>query len=338
MKFLLIITFVLVVLIMTVGCMSESDTAGDDVVFQIALIGDIPRLGDMAIEPDLQPFHNLRDSINASGVEFIIHDGDFKSGASPCSDEYFERWLGMIGSFDAPFFMIFGDNEWTDCWRDGAGGYDPLERLDRLRDMFFSKPVSKGRRTMPLERQSDSTVDPRFRIFRENIRWTHGNVMFLGLNVQGSYDNFGRTPVMDNEYRLRKEAVIAYMRETFDLAKQKGNNGIMVTIQANPRFERRADDTTPDAYSDFLSALHDETLAFDGKPVILVHGDSHYFRIDKPMYGSRSKRRIENFTRVETFGAPDNHWILCTINPSDPNLFRFEQRIIKENLIDHLGK
>ncbi|MDO8846103.1 MAG: hypothetical protein Q7U98_15805 [Methylicorpusculum sp.] len=45
-----------------------------------------------------------------------------------------------------------------------------------------------------------------------------------------------------------------------------------------------------------------------GKPVVLAHGDSHYFRINKPLLGSKSRRRIENIMHVETFGADDVHW------------------------------
>lgn len=42
------------------------------------------------------------------------------------------------------------------------------------------------------------------------------------------------------------------------------------------------------------------TIAF-GKPVAYVHGDSHYFRIDKPLLDANGIRAL-NFTRVETFG------------------------------------
>jgi hypothetical protein len=37
------------------------------------------------------------------------------------------------------------------------------------------------------------------------------------------------------------------------------------------------------------------------RPVAYVHGDSHYMRVDKPFLDARG-RRLENFTRVETFG------------------------------------
>jgi hypothetical protein len=81
-----------------------------------------------------------------------------------------------------------------------------------------------------------------------------------------------------------------------------------------------------------LAALEQETVAF-GKPVVLVHGDSHYFRIDKPL--TRGGRRLENFTRVETFGNPDVHWLRVTVDPNDPNVFTFRQQIVRNNLVKH---
>lgn len=50
---------------------------------------------------------------------------------------------------------------------------------------------------------------------------------------------------------------------------------------------------------------------------------------------TRSGRRIENFTRVETFGSPDVHWLRATVDFHDPNLFSFRPEIVKQNLVDH---
>src|SRR6187200_2717305 len=57
-----------------------------------------------------------------------------------------------------------------------------------------------------------------------------------------------------------------------------------------------------------------------GRPVAVVHGDSHYFRIDKPFLDAQG-RRLENFTRVETFGDHqengdnDVHWLRVDVDP-----------------------
>ena len=87
-------------------------------------------------------------------------------------------------------------------------------------------------------------------------------------------------------------------------------------------------------YDSFIAALEKETLAF-GKPVVYVHGDTHIFRIDKPLVGRQSQRIIENFTRVATFGHPDTHWVRATIDPSDPNVLRFRQETVQANRVSH---
>ncbi len=46
--------------------------------------------------------------------------------------------------------------------------------------------------------------------------------------------------------------------------------------------------TLTDGFHDFLVALRAQVIAF-GKPVAYVHGDSHYFRVDKPLLDSTGK-------------------------------------------------
>lgn len=302
--------------------------------FDFALIGDIPRIGDSALEPDLEPFLRLRDEINkAKGIRFVIHNGDYKTGGSECSDENMDRWHDLCNTFTDPFLYIVGDNEWTDCHRRKCGAYNPVERLDALRKKFYSTPFALGERgrNLYLTRQSETTNDSRFEIFSENFRWVYKNVMFVGLNVQGSNNNY----VGDiQEFTLRNEACNAFLQESFELAKKKANLGIMIIIQASmPQFERISNDVPCEGFESFVSVLTQQTIAFQ-KPVVLVNGDSHYFRIDKPMYDTNG-RRIENFTRVETFGAPDVHWVRVHVDFRNPNIFIFNQQIVKDNLVGH---
>jgi hypothetical protein len=106
----------------------------------------------------------------------------------------------------------------------------------------------------------------------------------------------------------------------------------MVIQQADLNFNNEqhlADIRSWDAFADYVRALTNETLGFSGQ-VALVHGDSHYFKLDKPLNGP-SGGVLANFTRVETFGARNTHWVSATIDPSDPNLFEFEARIVPAN-------
>jgi hypothetical protein len=285
--------------------------------FEVALIGDLPYTPQEETQ-----FPNLIADINRSKAAFVIHDGDIKGGGVPCTNELLLNRRTLYQTFRPPFVLVPGDNEWTDCHRTGS---DPIEQLNQVRKVFFGTEFSLGQTVLKLDRQSS---DPKFAAYRENVRWTYGPVLFVGLHIVGSNNNLGRTPEMDKEFQARNKANLAWLQSSFAIAKAKNLSGIMLVIQANPGFDLPPEKRT--GFNAFLDALRPEVTQF-GKPVVLVHGDSHYFRLDKPLVDARD-RRVMNFTRVETFGTPDVHWVKAIIDPSDPNLFRFEPILIKENL------
>jgi predicted phosphodiesterase len=341
--------------LMLPGCdIPQEENEAQDGRFQFALIGDMPYDGRQEKE-----FAQLMSEIDSADLAFVIHAGDFwgdglmwketTKGLPPCSDETIQNRLDLAKSSRHPFILVLGDNDWTDCHRAKPRAYDPLERLAKLRELFFQGDRSLGQHTVHLTHQSE---DSRYGKYRENLRWTYGNVLFVTLHMVGSNNNLGRTPEMDEEYAERNAADLAWMQEAFDLAKRNGNKAIMVIAHANPRFEntwpaklqkrymlqglgiKPPEESRSTGFDDFLMELEDETLAF-GKPVVYVHGDTHTFRVDKPLVGSTSGRMIENFTRVEVFGWKNTHWIRAIVDPNDPNVFQFRQQIVQENLVEH---
>lgn len=368
-KSTLIVSYIMLLL---AGCASVQEERGiQDSRFEFALIGDMPY--DARTEKE---FSNVMKEINAADLAFVAHNGDFwgdgifwiekagpelelqrapfvfVGGAPPCSDEAFQDRLGLAQSSIPPFILTPGDNEWADCHRAKPRTYDPVERLTKLRQMFFQGDQSLGRRTMRLTRQSE---DARYSKFRENVRWTYRDVLFVTLHTIGSNNNLGRTPEMDAEYSERNAANLAWMKQAFDLAARSGSKAIMIIAQANPGFENSWTPSMQQRYmlsalgfkapqtrratgfDEFLTALEKETVAF-GKPVVYVHGDTHMFRVDQPLVGAKSGRVIENFTRVETFGFPDTHWVRAIVDPRDPNVFSFRQEIVKKNLVQHWSR
>ncbi len=167
----------------------------------------------------------------------------------------------------------------------------------------------------------------------------------------GKNNNLGRMRGGDAEYQYRNAANLVWLRQAFDLARREGSRAIALIIHANPLLEsgltpllKKTRQTTPTSknppgYGGFLAALGNETLAF-AKPVVLLHGDTHHFRIDKPMFARVGKRRrvIENFTRIESFGCPDAHWVCIIVDPNDPNVFTFKQKIVRENIVCRRGQ
>ena len=171
----------------------------------------------------------------------------------------------------------------------------------------------------------------------------------MTLNVQGSCNNLCDIAPDPAEFQARNQANIAWLRETFALAKARRSAAVMIVAQADPGWDlsdvTRAPlrdpktlaetDGLPDGFQEYLLALRDEVIAFK-KPVAYVNGDSHYFRTDRPFLDSLG-RRLENFTRVETFGdnqANDNNdvnWLKVFVNPRSREVFSYQAQIVPSN-------
>jgi hypothetical protein len=315
--------------------------------YTIGLFGDMPynALGR-------SQYPNLLADINQSNVAFSIFDGDLKAGGDgPCSDSLYSTSIANFNTLRRPLIWLPGDNDWTDCWgRYGPSQQpyaDPIERLDYERQQFDSTNQSLGQKTLTLTRESSE--GSQHAIYSENVRWVYGPVVYLGLDVQGSNDNYPyhdtdaenpTAPVRSDaeirrqrdEETARKAANLHWLDDGFAYAKQIGAKGILIDWQADPNFNNEQQLTNPhdwDAFPDYVNALQSETETFRGQ-VALVHGDSHYFKIDKPL-SDPNGGVLANFTRVETFGARNTHWVSATIDPNDPNLFVFEPRVVAAN-------
>jgi hypothetical protein len=329
-------TILLILIAVYAGIAKEDENEGGGESYTIAFFGDMPynALGRAQ-------YPNLLADINASHVAFSVFDGDLKAGGDgPCTDALYTTALANFNKLKEPLIWLPGDNDWTDCWgRYGPSTLpysDPLERLTFERILFASTSQSLGQKTLTLTRQAPA--------YPENVRWKFGPVVYLGLNVQGSNDNYPYAGV-DGETRsaseiarqraeegARKAANLAWLHEGFQYASRVRARGVIVIWQADLNFnnEQHLTDTRSwDALPDYANALGNEALAFHGQ-VALVHGDSHYFKMDKPLNGP-SGGVLANFTRVETFGARNTHWVSARVDPSDANLFLFEPRIVPQN-------
>ena len=309
----------LVLVLLTVG------PARSEPVFTFVALGDMPY---GPAEKSYPPFERLIGAVNAAAPAFTLHVGDIKSGGTPCSDEEFRNQLAFMNSFDAPLVYTPGDNEWTDCHRERAGGFDPLERLETLRRMFFTKPESLGRTKMPLEWQP--AVHGGAARYVENSRWTRDGVQFVTVHVVGSNNGFEtRDRAAAEEYFDRSDANRLWLEDTFHRAGQEDAAAMVVVFHADP-----FNVTTPwskfPAHSGFAGiakALMEGAVAF-GKPVLLIHGDSHVFIIDKPftfrdLGGQKGRGVIQNLTRLQVFGAADVHAVEVSVTPGESNPFAF---------------
>jgi hypothetical protein len=327
----------------TVGSHGEHDKGPK--AYAIGLWGDFP-YSDLQATTGVP---NLIADMNSQNLAFTAHDGDLKSGSSECTDSVYTQALAYLNSLRAPAAFTPGDNDWTDC--DRTPGYSSLERLDHERALLFSTPKSFGQHRIKQEVQATplclSVSGPAPCV--ENRRWTLGGVTYATINIQGSCNNLCDTAPDPAEFAARNQADIVWMQQTFDEARAKHSAAVMLITQADPGFDlsdvTRAPlrdpktlaqtDGQPDGFVAFLTALRDQVIDFR-RPVAYVHGDSHYFRLDKPFLDSAG-RRLENFTRVETFGDHqengdnDVHWLKVRVDPSSREVFSYETEIVPGN-------
>lgn len=308
--------------------------------FAFGLWGDLP----YAKSKDKEKIPALLESMNASDIAFSIFDGDIKDGGSKCTDDVYSDAEKMFNALKKPVVYIPGDNEWTDCHRTNNDGYDPLERLAYIRKTLFAKPESFGQMTMPLEHQGKINEK-----FVENTRFENESIIFLGLNVPGSNNNkvlddkectnkSARTPAMcaigNQEFEERDAANIAFLKDTFKLARDKNAPGLVIAWQGDPGFDlpetedvNERDYPSYSGYTNFLNALVAETEAYNGQ-VLIVHGDTHFFKLDKPLYSPT--KVLPNLTRVQTFGSPSIHWVRVSVDLTSPHIFTVNPVIVKQ--------
>jgi hypothetical protein len=300
--------------------------------YTFGLWGDMPyaKAGDNTKLPAVLA------SINRADLAFSIYDGDIKDGSSACTDSIYTDALAMFGQMKRPVVYIPGDNEWTDCHRLNNGGMDALERLAHIRKVMYPTLASLGQVTMPLTHQGKAAGEA----YVENVRFSHGPVVFVGLNMPGSNNNVilnakecsnksARKPAQcdaaNAEYLERDNANVAWLEQSFQQAKKTAARGVVVVVQGDPGFDlpetEDFDESTLPAvsgYRNFMNQLGKQTAAFAGE-VLFVHGDTHSFKLDKPLYSPG--KVLTNFTRIETFGSPNLHWVQVSVDPKAATLF-----------------
>ena len=316
-------------------------------VVSYAFIGDVP-YEPRSPQTALSLMPALIGSINAdANVTRAVHVGDIKSGSTKCTDAWFESIAGQFATFSDPLVYSIGDNEWTDCHRANNGGYNPLNRLAKVRELFFSRPgYTLGGRQVRVDAQ---------RNYPENQSWEAASVTFSTFHVIGSNngratwfadrrDTTALVPVVttvpkpetpaeaasrEAEWAARDAANLRWLERTFEEAREERSKGVVLILQADlwaP--DDRAAGADFSAHTAFVSRLATLARRF-GKPVLLISGDTHDFRVDAgvPWFSLYGVTPVPNVTQlvVDRSIEADIDWVKLTIDPKGPTLFSWSQ-------------
>ncbi len=278
---------------------------------------DFIALGDMPYGPDLiagPSYRGLIERINALGLPLAVHVGDFKDGTADCGDDEYALQQQHFQRFAGALVYTPGDNDWLDCHRRGD---DPLERLQALRQRFFSTPVSLGQRPIALQRQPD--VMPAHSRYRENQRWWLQGVLFASFHTVGPRNGFDAdSAAVRSEAQAREAANSAWIADSFALAKRYRASALVLATQAeslvypDPDAPRRGQ-----VHGAFPSIGRTLLPLADAAPhpVLLVHGDHHLHKTDQPFFNAQGQR-INKLWRLQVFGEPRIHAVRVRVQPA----------------------
>ena len=287
--------------------------------FKFTALGDMP-YGDPARSFPL--FETLIETINRRNPSFTIHIGDTKSSGTPCSDAVLDKQRDFLNRFNHPVIYTPGDNEWTDCHFERAGNFDPVERLAYIRKTYFTDPSrSFGSVSMAVESQAVIMAD-RFAGFPENTSFQKDDVHFVQAHIVGSNNNF-ESRSMENveEFFTRQTANLAWLDHGFDRAEQENASALVLSIHADmfefgfAPFWNDEEFLRHSGFKAFGDRMVERAKAFR-KPVLLIYGDSHKFRVWRPF-----RRRAPNLTALEVFGARHMHAVEISVDTKEPAVF-----------------
>ncbi len=282
-------------------------------------------------------YERLLAEINRRRPAFTVHCGDTKGGSEPPSESFLKQVHTWFDGLEGAVIYTPGDNEWTDVHRDnnriGGVKQDPLVWLARVRAEYFGSERSLGKAPIPLVTQRR---DRGFEKFVENARWTLGGVVFATVHVVGSNNNRqAKVPGALLEFEERDAANVAWVRGTFAAARANGAPGVALFFQAEP-FGSAEKDGSASGFTRFLATVEQEAKAF-ARPVLLVHADEHRYRLE-PKIKFPSGEKLDNVTRLETFGAGDIHAVQVVVDPGAPQVFLAGPLIVPENALPVLPR
>jgi hypothetical protein len=172
---------------------------------------------------------------------------------------------------------------------------------------------------------------PEHAAYVENSRFVHNGVLFVGVHVPGSNNGFeAHDPDAVTEFFARDRANVAWIEAGFARAATIAAKAVVIFMQAEFDEARFPNGTMPrqSGFIRTLDAIEAGATAFR-RPVLLVHGDQHYFSV-QPLKNSRGLP-IPRVNSLMVYGETLVHGVRVTVDPDSPGVFGFIPLLVPQN-------
>jgi hypothetical protein len=177
-------------------------------------------------------FHNgggeakLKQAIadeSEAALAFVVVTG-IKGAAEPCSDRLYEKRRELFDDARRPMIVALAASDWSEC-KNSAGRSVAIERLNRLRELFFSETTSLGAHKLTLTRLSAS---PRFRSYGENAHWQVGDVLYATINLPANNNHYRPEAGRNSEFEDRLVANRFWLNRLFAMARREKLDAVVL--------------------------------------------------------------------------------------------------------------
>src|SRR5471032_1636956 len=160
---------------------------------------------------------------NLEKPAFVVATG-IKAAGEPCSDRLYAQRKAILDDSEPPMIVSLAGSDWSACLN-SAGRSNAIERLNRLREVFFADAESLGTKHIALTRLSSTA---KFRSYAENSHWEYGKVLFATINLPANNNHYRPEAGRNSEFEDRLVANRAWLHRLFTLAEREKMHGLVL--------------------------------------------------------------------------------------------------------------
>lgn len=217
------IGILLAALLVSAGALAAKDTKGAKATKEADEAHTFAVIGHSFADGFEGRLKQALDQSDDQSSAFMVVTG-IKGVKEACSDKVYQQRRELIGDARRPAIVVPAASDWTEC-RNSAGRSNAIERLNRMRELFYGEPKSLGARKLPLTRQS---MSPRFRSYAENAHWSVGKVLYATLNLPANNNHYLTEAGRNSEYEDRLVANRFWLNRLFTIARRDKAEAIVL--------------------------------------------------------------------------------------------------------------
>lgn len=223
--------------------------------FRFAVIGHVfdtpqraPQSVSQSTAPDEAPARLALRETDRADPAFVVITG-IKADSESCSDKLYGERKNLLNDSARPLIVSLAASDWSAC-RNAKGRSTAIERLNRLRELFYANDTSLGARPLAMSRLS---ADARFRSYAENAHWEHGRILFATINLPADNNHFQPEAGRNSEFEDRLVANRKWLHRLFTLAQRKQFDGIVLFSDGDVGVQKEQNALLTDRQDGFAS-------------------------------------------------------------------------------------